>query len=110
MTEVCATKLILNFSSPLSWRTEDGPRRNLRDVADSMAESENIDVVSMGGKQALDEDCSVCVAVHIRPLIASELTEGCQTCLSVATGQPQVLLPRQEGVGGPTDRPLYELP
>ncbi len=32
---------------------------------------------------------AVCVAVHIRPLVESELAEGCQTCLSVTPGQPQ---------------------
>ena len=42
-------------------------------------------------KQSADEDCSVCVAVHIRPLIAIELADGCQACLSVADGQKQVL-------------------
>lgn len=42
-------------------------------------------------KQSADEDCSVCVAVHIRPLIAIEVADGCQTCLSVADGQKQVL-------------------
>ena len=32
---------------------------------------------------------AVCVAVHIRPLVQSELAEGCQTCLGVTPGQPQ---------------------
>ena len=41
-------------------------------------------------KQTADEDCSVCVAVHIRPLIAVEVADGCQTCLAVADGQKQV--------------------
>ena len=43
-------------------------------------------------KQPAEEDCSVCVAVHIRPLIGSEVADGCQTCLSVASGQKQVWL------------------
>lgn len=38
-----------------------------------------------------EEDCSVRVAVHIRPLIDAELVEGCQTCLSVSPGQSQVI-------------------
>lgn len=42
-------------------------------------------------KPAAEEDCSVCVAVHIRPLIANEVADGCQACLSVAEGQKQVL-------------------
>lgn len=33
---------------------------------------------------------SVCVAVNIRPLIEIELEQGCQECLSVAPGLPQV--------------------
>lgn len=37
-----------------------------------------------------EEDCSVCVAVHIRPLIENEIADGCQPCLSVANSQPQV--------------------
>lgn len=36
------------------------------------------------------EECCVCVAVHIRPLIASELAEGCQTCLQGAPSKPEV--------------------
>ena len=32
---------------------------------------------------------AVCVAVHIRPLVQSELAEGCQMCLSVTPGRPQ---------------------
>ena len=32
---------------------------------------------------------AVCVAVHIRPLVPSELAEGCQPCLAVTPGQPQ---------------------
>ena len=34
-------------------------------------------------------ECAVCVCVHIRPLVAPELLEGCQECLSVTPGQPQ---------------------
>ncbi|GMH44881.1 hypothetical protein BSKO_12838 [Bryopsis sp. KO-2023] len=36
------------------------------------------------------EECSVCVAVNIRPLIGQEIVEGCQECLNVTPGQPQV--------------------
>ena len=32
---------------------------------------------------------AVCVAVHIRPLVAAELAEGCQPCLTITPGQPQ---------------------
>lgn len=37
-----------------------------------------------------DDECRVVVAVHIRPLIDTELGDGCQECLFVAPGQPQV--------------------
>ena len=43
----------------------------------------------MAEEQASD---AVCVAVHIRPLVQSELVEGCQTCLEVTPGQPQARL------------------
>ena len=33
---------------------------------------------------------AVCVAVHIRPLVDAELAQGCQPCLTVTPGQPQV--------------------
>lgn len=37
-----------------------------------------------------DAECDrVVVAVHIRPLIDNELSDGCQECLFVAPGQPQ---------------------
>jgi len=79
-----------------------------------MAEGEHIEALNTGalntgGKHVSDEDCSVCVAVHIRPLIASELTEGCQTCLSVAPGEPQVC-PIQRGVQSVTEMPHLLVP
>ncbi|TYH78968.1 hypothetical protein ES332_D03G028100v1 [Gossypium tomentosum] len=36
------------------------------------------------------ENCSVKVAVHIRPLIADERTQGCTECVTVTKGKPQV--------------------
>ncbi|XP_058765816.1 kinesin-like protein KIN-4A [Vicia villosa] len=36
------------------------------------------------------ENCSVKVAVHIRPLIADEQQQGCTQCVSVNPGKPQV--------------------
>jgi hypothetical protein len=33
---------------------------------------------------------SVQVAVHVRPLIDSEIADGCQECLFVTPGAPQV--------------------
>lgn len=42
---------------------------------------------------------SVCVAVHVRPLIGEELEQGCRPCLAVVPGEPQV---RQQGA---TQRP-----
>lgn len=54
--------------------------------------------VASAGKQGTDEDCSVCVAVHIRPLIANEVSEGCQTCLGVAESHKQVNFQYTESV------------
>ncbi|KAL2333515.1 hypothetical protein Fmac_014728 [Flemingia macrophylla] len=36
------------------------------------------------------ENCSVKVALHIRPLIADERQQGCVECVSVTPGKPQV--------------------
>lgn len=36
------------------------------------------------------EECSVCVAVKIRPLVQNETEQGCKSSLSVAPGTPQV--------------------
>lgn len=44
-----------------------------------------------GGKIA-DSNSTQCVrvAVNIRPLITSELLQGCTDCISVVPGEPQV--------------------
>uniref|UniRef100_A0A803NQP0 Kinesin-like protein n=1 Tax=Cannabis sativa TaxID=3483 RepID=A0A803NQP0_CANSA len=36
------------------------------------------------------ENCSVKVAVHVRPLIGDERIQGCKECVSVTPGKPQV--------------------
>ncbi|XP_013597779.1 PREDICTED: kinesin-like protein FRA1 isoform X2 [Brassica oleracea var. oleracea] len=36
------------------------------------------------------DDCSVKVAVHIRPLIGDERLQGCKDCVTVVSGKPQV--------------------
>ena len=36
------------------------------------------------------DECSVCVAVHVRPLIDSELLEGCDSLLTTNSQTPQV--------------------
>ena len=36
------------------------------------------------------DECSVCVAVHVRPLIDSEVLEGCDSLLTTTPQQPQV--------------------
>ncbi|GMI68068.1 FRAGILE FIBER 1 [Hibiscus trionum] len=36
------------------------------------------------------ENCSVKVAVHVRPLIGDERTQGCKECVTVTKGKPQV--------------------
>lgn len=35
-------------------------------------------------------DDTVCVALRIRPLVLSEVEKGCQMCLDVISGEPQV--------------------
>ena len=37
-----------------------------------------------------DSGTNVCVAVHVRPLLGHETSEGCQECLYTVPGQPQV--------------------
>lgn len=37
------------------------------------------------------ENCSVKVAVHLRPLIGDERVQGCKECVSVTPGKPQVV-------------------
>lgn len=39
----------------------------------------------------MSED-SVKVAVRIRPLIKTEIERGCQTCLDVVPGEPQIIV------------------
>ncbi|XP_039053352.1 kinesin-like protein KIN-4A [Hibiscus syriacus] len=39
------------------------------------------------------ENCSVKVAVHIRPLIGDERSQGCKECVTVTRGKPQLLIP-----------------
>ena len=36
------------------------------------------------------ENCSVKVAVHVRPLIGDERLQGCADCVTVVPGKPQV--------------------
>ena len=46
-------------------------------------------LAAAAAEQEADE-CSVCVAVHVRPLIDSELLEGCESLLATTPQQPQV--------------------
>ena len=55
------------------------------------------------------------VAVRARPLIPKELDEGCQSCLTFAPGEPQIILGKNRAftydyVFKPTDQqiPVYE--
>ncbi|CAN8265810.1 unnamed protein product [Cochlearia groenlandica] len=41
-------------------------------------------------ESATPDDCSVKVAVHIRPLIGDERLQGCKDCVTVVSGKPQV--------------------
>ncbi|KAK2080230.1 hypothetical protein QBZ16_000083 [Prototheca wickerhamii] len=57
---------------------------------------------------------SVCVAVHVRPLIEAELLEGCESSLSVTPGLPQVghgshRFSFDHVFGGDAGRPSWEL-
>eukprot|EP00798_Chlamydomonas_sp_ICE-L_P008275 gene8275-1544_t len=45
---------------------------------------------------AKDEECSVCVAVNVRPLVESEREQGCRSSLGVAPGIPQVAIGQHE--------------
>lgn len=47
-------------------------------------------MASMAQRDAAGGDDAVCVAVHMRPLVAKELEEGCLPCLEVTPGEPQV--------------------
>ncbi|CAN0918075.1 Kinesin-like protein KIN-4A [Linum grandiflorum] len=40
--------------------------------------------------EATEENCSVNVALHIRPLIPDERAQGCRECIAVIPGKPQV--------------------
>ncbi|XP_050217282.1 kinesin-like protein KIN-4A [Mercurialis annua] len=42
------------------------------------------------GSASVSEDCCVKVAVHVRPLIGDERAQGCQDCVTVVPGKPQV--------------------
>jgi hypothetical protein len=41
-------------------------------------------------EQAAAEECCVKVALKIRPLVDSELSQQCEECVFVTPGQPQV--------------------
>jgi hypothetical protein len=45
---------------------------------------------SLNDHYTMEQSESVCVAVHIRPLIDTELGDGCTPCLDVTPGAPQV--------------------
>lgn len=51
------------------------------------------------------DECSVCVAVHVRPLIDSELQEGCDALLTTTPQQPQVCVGRSAA----QKRPWFKL-
>jgi hypothetical protein len=46
------------------------------------------DLMNMG----VADSEAVCVAVHVRPLIAQEFEQGCRPCLEVTPGTPQASL------------------
>ncbi|CAL9089426.1 unnamed protein product [Musa acuminata var. zebrina] len=59
------------------------------------------------------EDCSVKVAVHIRPLIGDERLQGCKDCVTVVPGKPQVQIGTHsytfDHVYGSTGSPSYAM-
>lgn len=59
-----------------------------------IAQNEHIELPSDAVQPARRSDeadeCCVCVAVHVRPLIDSEVLEGCQSCLTTFAKQPEV--------------------
>lgn len=42
-------------------------------------------------EEGQSDDCNVKVAVHIRPLIRDERSQGCEECVAVVSGKPQVI-------------------
>ncbi|KAJ9170656.1 hypothetical protein P3X46_018748 [Hevea brasiliensis] len=61
------------------------------------------------------ENCSVKVAVHIRPLIGHERVQGCKECVTVTPGKPQVQIgthsftfDRVYGNGGSPSSSMFE--
>eukprot|EP00210_Caulerpa_lentillifera_P001544 g1482.t1 len=57
---------------------------------ENSSSSTNLDLVMKGNSAEKEEECSVCVAVNIRPLVGNELVESCRECLQVAAEQAQV--------------------
>ncbi|CAD5168566.1 unnamed protein product [Musa acuminata subsp. malaccensis] len=59
------------------------------------------------------EDCSVKVAVHIRPLIGDERLQGCKDCVTIVPGKPQVQIGTHsytfDHVYGSTGSPSYAM-
>lgn len=51
-----------------------------------MSEAPRLVTAASGGAGAKDEECSVCVAVKVRPLVPSELDDGCRESLFVSPG------------------------
>lgn len=41
------------------------------------------------------DECCVCVAVKVRPLVASEVALGCDECLAITPGRPQLRIGSQ---------------
>ena len=57
-----------------------------------------------------DEECCVCVAVNIRPLVDGEIAEGCAEILAVDRTQVVFLVFVARGGGGGGDAPLKTTP
>lgn len=45
---------------------------------------------AVGGQDDSGKGESVCVAIHVRPLVPAEQEEGCRECLCITPGAPQV--------------------
>ncbi|PRQ48038.1 putative plus-end-directed kinesin ATPase [Rosa chinensis] len=61
------------------------------------------------------ENCSVKVALHIRPLIGDERSQGCKECVTVTPGKPQIQIGTHSftfdhvyGIGGAPSSAMFE--
>lgn len=67
------------------------PRQSIHLWSSCQGESPDVsNHLDLEDRNRVMEECSVCVAVKIRPLVQSESDQGCKLSLSVTPGLPQV--------------------